>query len=64
MPNVSKEYGLLLAKSSPLNFVTRPEITLRRVVFPAPDEPMMAVSSPALNMPETSYKMVFVGEVC
>lgn len=32
---------------------------LRSVVFPAPEAPMIAVTVPALNIPETPFKIFF-----
>jgi hypothetical protein len=37
-----------------------PAMTLRRVVFPAPEAPMMAVTCPALKIPETPLRIYFL----
>lgn len=34
--------------------------TLSSVVFPAPEAPIMAVTSPALNMPDTPFSSCLV----
>ncbi len=38
---------------------TRQERTFRRVVLPDPDAPIIADTSPALNIPETSFNSYF-----
>ncbi|GBN16228.1 hypothetical protein AVEN_212584-1, partial [Araneus ventricosus] len=38
-----------------------PDRTLRRVDFPAPEGPMMAISSPVFALPETPFRMGLPG---
>lgn len=60
-----KEKGILIAEffRNIIMLMSRtyikPVRILSNVLFPAPEGPMIAVSSPDLNSPETPFSMVF-----
>jgi len=62
MPNPASLWGGNLLMSSPINRTmplligTRPEITLSKVVFPAPFAPKTATTSPVWVSSETPFK--------